>query len=206
MKLRPSRLLYHLNFVNHELVTVVVVPPGHTKSKFTPKSLLLTILRKIDYDDYSKTTKGNHHQKIIQWWEHIVNCHKKGMVAQTLASLEALSPLLWRGSDTTYWYHWLSSKAIESEKEKEESLFWFDRRCRRGLFSDLGGGHSVAAATGISGELRSIFRTTRSLQVPLSWPYVTLISSFFSCISFTFYVFWKKRQPPPQLKWNGGRK
>ena len=40
MKLWPSRLLYHLNFVNHELVTVVVVPPGLTKSKFTPKSLL----------------------------------------------------------------------------------------------------------------------------------------------------------------------
>ena len=81
MKLRPSRLLYHLNFVNHELVTVVaVVPPGLTKSKFTPKSLLqpLSYVKLIMiYTVWHKTTKGNHHQEIIQWWEHIVNCHKK---------------------------------------------------------------------------------------------------------------------------------
>ena len=115
------------------------------------------------------------------------------MVAQPLASLEALSPLLWRASDTIGTIDCPPKQS--SPKEKEERLLWFDRRCRRGLFSDLGGGHSVAAATGAtSGELRSIFRTTRSLQqqVPLSWPYLTLISSFFSWISFTFYVFWKR--------------
>ena len=87
------------------------------------------------------------------------------MVAQPLASLEALSPLLWRASDTIGTIDCPPKQS--SPKEKEERLLWFDRRCRRGLFSDLGGGHS-AAAGGTSGELRSIFRTTRSLQVPLS--------------------------------------
>ena len=110
------------------------------------------------------------------------------MVAQALASLEAPSPLLWRVSDTIGTIDCPPKQSSPKKRKKRASSGSIDV-VGRGLFSDLGGGHSGVAATGISGELRSIFRTTRSLQVPLSWPYVTLISSFFSCISFTFYVF-----------------